>query len=75
MNKWRSHAHATAVLLLEAFCAALTEIIAPRNVHWYDAVCAGMRCYVGKDSITAGDHPDHCWPGAPLYVTLYLVFK
>jgi drug/metabolite transporter (DMT)-like permease len=35
----------------------------------------GLKCYLGVDSVEGGAHPDHCWPGGPLYVTLYLIFK
>lgn len=30
-------------------------------------------CYLGYNSVVMGEHPDNCWPGGPLYVTLYLV--
>lgn len=33
----------------------------------------GWRCFLGYNSVMIGEHPDHCWPGGPLYVTLYLV--
>ncbi|CAM9931824.1 unnamed protein product, partial [Choristocarpus tenellus] len=33
----------------------------------------GWLCYLGKNSILEGPHPDNCWPGAPLYVSLYLI--
>lgn len=33
----------------------------------------GWRCFLGYNSVVDGEHPDRCWPGGPLYVTLYLV--
>lgn len=33
----------------------------------------GWMCFLGYNSVTLGEHPDHCWPGGPLYVSLYLV--
>lgn len=39
----------------------------PRNL-WN-----GWMCYLGYNSVVMGEHPDNCWPGGPLYVTLYLV--
>lgn len=39
----------------------------PRNL-W-----DGWMCYLGYNSVVIGEHPDNCWPGGPLYVTLYLV--
>lgn len=32
----------------------------------------GWMCYLGYNSVVEGEHPDDCWPGGPLYVTLYL---
>lgn len=39
----------------------------PRNL-WN-----GWMCYLGYNSVVMGEHPDNCWPGGPLFVTLYLV--
>lgn len=39
----------------------------PRNL-WN-----GWMCYLGYNSVMIGEHPDNCWPGGPLYVTLYLI--
>lgn len=46
---------------------AVSPMELPRNL-W-----DGWLCYLGYDSVVDGEHPDDCWPDAPLYVTLYLV--
>lgn len=35
----------------------------------------GLKCYLGINSVYDTTHPDNCWPGAPLLVTLYLMFN
>lgn len=46
---------------------AVSPLALPRNL-W-----DGWLCYLGYNSVTMGEHPDRCWPGGPLYVSLYLV--
>jgi drug/metabolite transporter (DMT)-like permease len=36
---------------------------------------AGLKCYVGIDTVVGGIHADNCWPAAPSYVNMYLVFN
>lgn len=35
---------------------------------------AGLKCYMGHDTVTTGPHQDHC-ERAPLYVTAYILFN
>ena len=37
--------------------------------------CLVSSCVTGVDSVKEGAHADHCWPTAPIYVTLYLLFN
>lgn len=46
---------------------SISPLELPRNL-WN-----GWMCYLGYNSVVMGEHPDNCWPGGPLYVTLYLV--
>lgn len=46
---------------------SISPLELPRNL-W-----DGWMCYLGYNSVVLGEHPDNCWPGGPLYVTLYLV--
>lgn len=46
---------------------AVSPLALPRNL-W-----DGWLCYLGYNSVVMGEHPDRCWPGGPLYVSLYLV--
>eukprot|EP01114_Cavostelium_apophysatum_P022796 TRINITY_DN8370_c0_g1_i1.p1 TRINITY_DN8370_c0_g1~~TRINITY_DN8370_c0_g1_i1.p1 ORF type:complete len:414 (-),score=82.02 TRINITY_DN8370_c0_g1_i1:68-1225(-) len=51
-----------------AYASNLTLKTLPKNI------VDGALCYVGINSITTGDQPDHC-EMAPVYVNVYLVFN
>ena len=38
-------------------------------------ICVTVVMTTGIDSVKTGAHADHCWPTAPIYVTLYLLFN
>ncbi|KAG5179711.1 hypothetical protein JKP88DRAFT_183161 [Tribonema minus] len=64
-----------AVSLPLALPAAMAGDPRVDPLHLPENIWDGLKCYVGVDSVEEGPYEDHCWPGGPLYVTLYLIFN